>query len=200
MMMHLTLRTRKARPLVALIAFQTMTALFFIIDSAGDLMADSMMPWHAIPEAAMTIGLVIGIVFEVRVLRRLLREKARMQQGLDAASGALAVLIAGYFRDWGLTQAESDVALFTIKGFSIAEIAALRGSAGGTIKTHMNAIYRKAGVPGRAQLVSLLIEDLMGGVLAPQVGNRQDVADGSARADMLAQPLARRENLPIVQR
>ena len=40
-------------------------------------------------------------------------------------------------------------------------IAELRGSAEGTIKTHLNAIYRKSGVSGRAQLVSVLVEDLL---------------------------------------
>jgi len=74
-------------------------------------------------------------------------------------------VMEGHFRAWWLTPSEQDVATFTIKGCSIAEIAALRGSAEGTVKTHLNAIYRKAGVPGRGQLVSVLIEDLMGGPL-----------------------------------
>ena len=34
----------------------------------------------------------------------------------------------GYFADWGLTPSEADIATFTIKGYSIAEIAGLRGS------------------------------------------------------------------------
>ena len=53
------------------------------------------------------------------------------------------------------------MATFLIKGADIAEIARLRGSAEGTVKAHLNAIYRKAGVSGRPALVSLLIEDLM---------------------------------------
>ena len=39
-------------------------------------------------------------------------------------------------------------------------VANLRGSAKGRVKAHLNAICRKAGVSGRAQLVSLLVEDL----------------------------------------
>jgi DNA-binding CsgD family transcriptional regulator len=50
---------------------------------------------------------------------------------------------------------------------SISEIAVLRGSREGTIKAHLNAIYRKAGVSGRSQLVSLLVEDLMQEPLIP---------------------------------
>jgi len=44
---------------------------------------------------------------------------------------------------------------------STQEIASLRGTAGGTVKAQTNAIYRKAGVTGRSQLLSLFIEDLM---------------------------------------
>ena len=50
--------------------------------------------------------------------------------------------------------------------------AKLRGSAEGTIKTHLNAIYRKSGVTGRAQLVSILIEDLMRGTLVGTEGQK----------------------------
>jgi DNA-binding CsgD family transcriptional regulator len=96
-----------------------------------------------------------------------LRRQETMARGLGVAAGALSDLMEGYFRDWGLTSAEQDVAAFTIKGYSIAEIAELRGSAEATVKTHLNAIYRKAGVPGRGQLVSLLIEDLMRAPLMP---------------------------------
>jgi DNA-binding NarL/FixJ family response regulator len=36
------------------------------------------------------------------------------------------------------------------------------------VKTHLNAIYRKAGVQGRGQLVSVLIEDLLNAPLVPE--------------------------------
>jgi DNA-binding CsgD family transcriptional regulator len=62
---------------------------------------------------------------------------------------------------WGLTPAEQDVALFAVKGFTTAEIAGLRGVSEGTIKAQTNAIYRKAGVSGRAQLLSLFIDQLV---------------------------------------
>jgi len=42
-----------------------------------------------------------------------------------------------------------------IKGLSIAEIAAVRQTRDGTIKAQCTAIYRKAGVTGRPQLISL---------------------------------------------
>ena len=197
-MMRQTLNAPRVRSLVALIALQCLCAVFFIVDSVMDLMGGAEDFWHTIPEVAVTVGLVIGIGFEVQVLRQLLRAQAQMQKGLDTARGALAQVIAGYFQDWGLTQAESDVALFTIKGFSIAEIAGFRGSAEGTVKTHLNAIYRKASVPGRAQLVSLLVEDLMGGLVASPPVHRQYIADGLAVGDRAVLPLASGEKSPIL--
>ena len=50
---------------------------------------------------------------------------------------------------------------FAIKGMSTQEIAGLRGVSEGTIKAQTNAIYRKAGISGRAQLLSLFIEDMI---------------------------------------
>ena len=63
------------------------------------------------------------------------------------------------------------MALFAIKGMSTLEIAALRNTSEGTVKAQTNAIYRKAGVSGRSQLLSLFIDDLMrdDGVLRPDL-------------------------------
>ena len=175
--------------LVALILFQTACAAIFMVDVVYDLRAAEA-SWHMIPELAATVGLVIGIVFECMYLIRLLRRQETMARGLGVAAGALSDLMEGYFRDWELTSAEQDVAAFTIKGYSIAEIAELRGSAEATVKTHLNAIYRKAGVPGRGQLVSLLIEDLMRAPLLPfQTGGAAGGAATDAKTSVGPEPI-----------
>ena len=61
----------------------------------------------------------------------------------------------------GLTPAERDVAWFTLKGFTNAEIARFRDTSEGTVKAQSYQIYRKAGVAGRPQLLSMFIEDLL---------------------------------------
>ena len=150
--------------LALLIMFQAICTLFFIVDISTDMKAlgiASITDVHYLPELGATLGLVLGIAFELRVLLQLMRRQAQLEQGMSVAAGALAEVIEGYYSALGLTASEQDVAGFTIKGYSIAEIANLRGSAAGTVKTHLNAIYRKAGVAGRAQLVSLLVEDLL---------------------------------------
>ncbi|MCB1371179.1 MAG: helix-turn-helix transcriptional regulator [Rhodobacteraceae bacterium] len=88
-----------------------------------------------------------------------------MRGSLQAASGAFLDLMEGNFAKWGLTPSERDVALLSIKGLSIAEIAALRATREGTVKAQSAAIYRKAGVNGRAQLLGLFVEDLLAGLV-----------------------------------
>jgi DNA-binding CsgD family transcriptional regulator len=158
------------RKLFALILFQILTTLFFLIDVTGDMAAEglrSLTDLHLLPELGAVIGLMIGIVVELRFLTQLLRRQEQMARNLGVAAGALDDLMKEYFQSWALTPSEQDVAAFTIKGYSISEIAAFRNSAEGTVKTHLNAIYRKAGVSGRGQLVSLLVEDLFRTPLVP---------------------------------
>lgn len=174
-------RGGSARMILALIAFQLLCSAFFVVDVIEDFREGGVQWWHMLPELAATAGLFLGIVFEVRALMALLRRQAIMEKSLGVAAGALAGLMEDYFRQWGLTPSEADVAAFTIKGCSIAEIAQMRGSAEGTVKTHLNAIYRKAGVQGRGQLVSVLIEDLLNAPLLPGGGMGGEVAKGSGQ-------------------
>ncbi len=150
--------------LLVLILFQLISTVIIARDTIRDLgilgiagFTDS----HLLPEILATVGLIIGIGIGLIYLTHLLRRQARFERGIGVAAGALNDLMEGYYAAWKLTVAEQDVATFTFKGYSISEIAGFRGSREGTIKAHLNAIYRKAGVSGRAALVSLLIEDLM---------------------------------------
>jgi len=153
--------------LAFLMLFQGVCAAFFVSDVARDIVeADELgqaISAHISLELFANVALVLGIVVEAMALRWLLRQKLRHERALSAASGALDELMQDYFRTWALTPAEIDVATFTIKGFSIAEIAEFRQSAEGTVKSQLNAIYRKSGLAGRGQLVSVLIEDLLNG-------------------------------------
>ncbi len=101
------------------------------------------------------------MVFGAVALWNANRHRHAAEEKLRIASIAFADLLAQRFRQWGLTPAEADVALFAIKGLSTAEIASLRNTSEGTVKAQTNAIYRKAGVTGRPQLLSLFIDELM---------------------------------------
>lgn len=150
--------------LIALIAVQSLCAAFFVWDVLVDLA-----PWglraltnlHIVIETLAALALVSAIVFETRYLMRLLRRQAHLETQVSVAAGAMADIIEAHFNDWALTPAERDVAMFAIKGFSVAETAKLRGAAEGTVKSQLNAVYRKAEVPGRGALLGLLVGDLI---------------------------------------
>lgn len=112
-------------------------------------------------EIAACIGLTIGAVLGIRAVMLARRSQNNAEQALRAASGAFAAVVDEKFLQSELTQAEHEVAWLIIKGFPIKDAAALRGTSEGTIKSQCNAIYRKLDVTGRAQLLSLLVEDIL---------------------------------------
>ena len=65
------------------------------------------------------------------------------------------------FGEWCLSPAEADVALYAVKGYANAEIAELRGKSEATIKTQINAVFRKAGVQNRGQLIAQFLDLLL---------------------------------------
>ena len=113
-------------------------------------------------ESSVTACLVLSTVFTGWELLASFRREQKMRDQIEIASGAFSTIMQKQFDEWGLTEAEQSVALLGIKGYSIAEIAKLRDTREGTIKAQNAAVYRKAGVSGRLQLLSHFVEDLIG--------------------------------------
>lgn len=139
--------------------------MFFISDILSSYVGFSTepLPWELreLTEVGAACGLAIGVAFGAVALWNANRHRAVAEERLRLAAGAFADLLNERFQQWRLTPAEADVAYFAIKGLSTAEIAVLRKTSEGTVKAQTNAIYRKAGVSGRSQLLSLFIDDLM---------------------------------------
>jgi DNA-binding NarL/FixJ family response regulator len=135
--------------------------LVFLADLISEWRADFV---HASIELVAVIALSLGAGLFLRESLKLMRRNTRIERELEAASGAFQTVLEHHFNDWGLSTAERDVALLTIKGVSIADIAQMRGTQQGTIKAQSTAIYRKSGVSSRAELVSVMIEELISGI------------------------------------
>ena len=156
-----------------LVLLQAVCALFFLYDGLWDVFGapeSNETRFTDRFEYLIASVLILSVVFTGLQLQSLLQRHKRIEDQLMVASGAFAELVAQHFDEWKLTPSERDVALLAIKGYSIAEMARLRDTREGTIKTQCNAIYRKAGVSGRPQLLSLFIEELMADGLAKKVG------------------------------
>lgn len=153
---------RKTLLLMGLIIAQSICSVFFLADAVVDLQGDNT-DIHMVLEMIAALGLVSAIVFEVQALLRLLRRTAHLEQAMAVARSAMHEVIEAHFDGWALSPSERDVAGFLVKGLSTADIATLRGSAEGTVKAQLNAIYRKSGTRNRSDLLAVLIDTMMAG-------------------------------------
>jgi DNA-binding CsgD family transcriptional regulator len=148
-----------------LILLQLFSAIFFLWDAASDFIngAATALDGLYLPlEFMASLSLLAAIGFEIHYLNGLHKRQARMRRQLSLAGMAIEDVVETLFGDWNLSAAERDVGGLLVKGLNIAEIAALRGNAEGTIKAHLNAIYRKSGARSRADVLSLVVDAVMG--------------------------------------
>ena len=153
-----------------LFGIQAICCAYFVYDMVYDLV----LPGQAtvlgdsdVVEGIVTVALFLGLAFTATELRQMLRRQSEMTDQLKIASGAFADLLETRFDEWDLTEAERAVAVLALKGYSVAEMAELRATAQGTVKAQCAALYRKADVSGRLQLLSLFLDDLMADTLIP---------------------------------
>jgi DNA-binding CsgD family transcriptional regulator len=153
------------RAVVVLVAVQVIFSGLFLYDLLSSLFSFRSEPlsWevHEALEAAGVVGLGLGFILGLIVLRNLQRDLTRMNSRLRVASDGFSELVHDEFQCWGLSPAEQDVALFMLKGLSNPEIAEVTGKKLGTVKAQCNAVFRKTGLANRNQLSSYFIEVLM---------------------------------------
>jgi DNA-binding CsgD family transcriptional regulator len=156
----------------SLLALQLFCGAFVIYDMAVSILGLESAPiawavYEAI-EVASALGLVLGAFVSTWMLARSVRARDRAESSLRVAQGAFTEVMEEHFARWGLSPAERDVALFSIKGLSTAEIAKTRNTSEGTTKAQTSAVYRKANVKSRAQLLSLFLDELLEDGLRPR--------------------------------
>jgi DNA-binding CsgD family transcriptional regulator len=156
----------RAALFLILLVIQAICAFVFVADIILSVVGFFPVPlaWttRELMEIGALTGLLLGLVSGGVLVWKSFGELHRAEARIERASATFTDVLNARFREWGLTSAERDVALFAIKGLSMQQIAELRDTSEGTVKSQTAAIYRKAGVTGRPQLLSLFIEDLMG--------------------------------------
>ncbi len=162
-------KERRATVLAGLILLQALCALFFIGDVIKDFREDGHLDDpHLLLESVAAIALIAGVIFLMIELRGLLSRMSDMQTGLEIAHGHLAEVIQGFFEDWNLTNAERDVAIMILKGLDNDAIAQVRNTASGTVRAQATNIYAKSASNGRAQFISLFVEELLAGNISAE--------------------------------
>ena len=117
----------------------------------------------------------VGVVLLFRIAHRQREEQRTLIHDLEVARvqgqrwrseartllNGLGEAIERQFSRWNLTEAEREVALLLLKGFSLKEVAALRATSERTIRAQARSLYSKAAVSGRAGLSAFFLEDLL---------------------------------------
>jgi DNA-binding CsgD family transcriptional regulator len=152
---------------VALI--QLVCVLVFGIDIAvelhNDLLdRDGLSAWqiaHLLAETSAVGLLLLGFHLSRRELRSLGRAEAQQRDRLTILRGHFDDILQQRFEAWSLSKAECDIALLSLRGLKISEIAALRGTREGTIKAQLSAIFHKAGIGTRTELLGLFMDEFL---------------------------------------
>lgn len=88
-------------------------------------------------------------------------ESRRWRDRYHETVRGLARAIQDQFERWDLTRAEAEIALLLLKGLTLKEIAAMRGTGERTVREQARAVYQKAGLAGRSELSAFFLEDLL---------------------------------------
>lgn len=141
-----------------------------IITDAGD----GATWWHIFGESLIAIAAVVGLFLLLRDGYRLkasLAKERHQSTQLHAEAEkwrtqskktleGLSLAIQKQLAAWQLTASEQEIAFLLLKGFSLKEIAAIRGTSEKTTRAQSMAIYAKSGLSGRSALSGFFLEDL----------------------------------------
>jgi DNA-binding CsgD family transcriptional regulator len=149
-------------------------AFFVGADLAADLAAGVSATHIVVELVALALALIgiLGTALRLRAAILRARELHRDLQGTRAdlerwreeardLQRGLGTAIDQQFKRWGLTSAESEVALLILKGLSYKEVADARATTERTVRHQALAIYRKANLSGRAEMAAFFLEDLL---------------------------------------
>ncbi len=160
---------RKLALLYGAFAVQALSAFFFLGELWSEILGLRETPipyaYQEVIQVLASIGLTIGVLASALLVRRHLDRMDELSRQIDLATGNYENHLQDLFRNWRLSPSEQEVTIYAMKGFSNGEIADFRSTTASTVKSQMNAIYRKSGLANRQQLISFLVEELLAGVL-----------------------------------
>jgi DNA-binding CsgD family transcriptional regulator len=166
-------------PTKRLIALFCMLAIVIFGLSGFDMLQEPVFPaWDEVlvdlAEKLFLVGCMGGVAWAVHGVIDLREDQVAMANNIarsvaqgdawraqrSAEIAALGQAIDAQFRLWHLSVAEVDVAGLMLKGASLKEIAIARDTTEATIRQQAQAIYRKSGLSGRAELSAYFLESL----------------------------------------
>ena len=89
------------------------------------------------------------------------QERNEWKERAAAILQGLGAEISTQFEAWSLTPTERRVALMLLQGYSHKRIARITQTSERTVRQHSVAVYRKAGLAGRAELAGFFLDPLI---------------------------------------
>lgn len=150
------------------VAVQSIGAVLFLSVFWGEIFGlrteDLDWAWIEVMQVLGSIGVIVGLITSILFLKRTQNQVTILTRQLEVAAGQFEVHLKQTLVHWSLTDAEKEVAILAMKGFSNSEIAKFRQTTLPTVKSQMSAILRKSGCSTRQQLISYLVDELLQGV------------------------------------
>ena len=144
------------------VALALFVAVALLVGS--DLLADAGSGAGALHLGTEGVAAMVALAGAAWFGRLIVGERAEAVSWRSRAEELLAGVgnsIDEQFAAWSLSPAECEVGLLLLKGLSFKEIAQVRNTGERTAREQAGAIYKKAGVAGRAELSAWFIEDLL---------------------------------------
>jgi DNA-binding CsgD family transcriptional regulator len=155
----------------------------------ADLVADAMCgigPLHMAIELGALAAALTGVGIAARKsyaavrrakelhgdLQRTQADVARWRGEVEALLHRMGTALNEHFARWALTDAEREIAIQILKGLSYKEVAAERGTTERTVRHQALAVFRKAGVSGRAEMAAFFLQVMLLPACAADQGDR----------------------------
>jgi DNA-binding CsgD family transcriptional regulator len=133
--------------------------------SAGHMIAELTTMVFALSGVGVIAAQLVAARRRTRALQvdlgRAKADAERYRADADELLRGLGAAIDRQFERWELSPAEREVGLLLLKGLSHKEVASMRDTSERTVRQQALAVYRKAGLSGRAELAAFFLEDLL---------------------------------------
>lgn len=133
--------------------------------TSGHLLVEALAAGAALAGAVWLLRRYLALRGQTRRLMadlsRTRDEAVRWREQSRELLAGLGRAVDEQFVRWGLTPAEKEIALLLLKGLSHKEAAQVRKTSERTARQQALAVYRKAGIGGRAELSAFFFEDLL---------------------------------------
>ena len=157
-----------------LVIFFILMAVFIAWDIWTDIQSGGSTP-HILVETVLLSFNLVAFIYSIRrlnyyrksafklsnMVQDLTEEKKSWQMQTQSLLKGLSEKIALQFQTWVLTKAETEVGFLLLKGFSLKEIADLRGTKLKTVQLQAQSIYHKTQLANRSELSAFFLEDLL---------------------------------------